>query len=173
MLHKYRRSQNGESEGAAILVLSCSDRTSCSDRWKQSSLTVSAHLPHTVKLDFRFLVRYSTWMCICAFPYWSKVDWRCCVNYCCTAKKSGYTHIYTHLYILFRRGLSWDMDHSSLCSTVGPCGLSILHLLTPASHSIPPPTLAPWRITPLLCVHNCFCFGDGSFVSYFRLQYKC
>ena len=59
-------------------------------------------------------------------------------------------HIYAFIfYILFRYGLSQDMEQSSLCSPVGPCGLSLLHLLTPASHSIPPPTPTPLRITSL------------------------
>ena len=42
-----------------------------------------------------------------------------------------YTHIY--IYILFRilshYGLSQDIEHSSLCYTVGLCCLSILHII--------------------------------------------
>ena len=39
-----------------------------------------------------------------------------------------HTHIYIHIlfYILFHYGLSQDIEHSSLCYTVGPCCLCIL-----------------------------------------------
>ena len=47
------------------------------------------------------------------------------------------------LHILFHYGLSWDIEYSSLCYTVGPCYLPILytslHLLIPNSQSFPPP----------------------------------
>ena len=35
-------------------------------------------------------------------------------------------HIYIVFYILLHYGLSQDVEYSSLCYTVGPCGLSIL-----------------------------------------------
>ena len=35
-------------------------------------------------------------------------------------------YIYTFFHILFHDGLSQDIEYNSLCSTVGPCGLSIL-----------------------------------------------
>ena len=36
-------------------------------------------------------------------------------------------HLYTSFYILFHGGLSQDIGCSSLCSTAGPCCLSILY----------------------------------------------
>ena len=38
-------------------------------------------------------------------------------------------YIYILFHILFHCGLSQDNDYSSLCSTVGPCCLSILHII--------------------------------------------
>ena len=41
----------------------------------------------------------------------------------------AYIHIYIPLHILFHSGLSQDIECSSLWYTVGPCHLSILHIL--------------------------------------------
>ena len=38
-----------------------------------------------------------------------------------------YAYLYILFHILFHYGLSEDTDYSSLCSTVGPCCLSILY----------------------------------------------
>ena len=52
------------------------------------------------------------------------------VNSCCTAKWLSYTHIYILFFnILFHSGLSQDISYNSLCCRVGPCCLSILHIL--------------------------------------------
>ena len=63
------------------------------------------------------------------FLYWSIVDLQC-VNFCCTAKWLSYTYMYILFFnILFHYGLSQDNEYSSLCSTVGPCCLSILNVI--------------------------------------------
>ena len=57
-----------------------------------------------------------------------------------------YLHIHTHTYSFSHSFPAWfimDVEYSSLCYTVGPCGFSILynnrlHLLTPDSHPSPP-----------------------------------
>ena len=38
-------------------------------------------------------------------------------------------HIYILFHIIFHYGLSWDIDYSSLCYTVGPCCLSTLYII--------------------------------------------
>ena len=57
-----------------------------------------------------------------------------------------YIHIYIFFQIIFYYRLLQDIEYSSLCYTVGPCWLSILHilglhLLIPDSQSLPPPPL--------------------------------
>ena len=66
------------------------------------------------------------------FFNWSIVDLQRFVSFWCTAKWLSYTHTHTHIYIyifffniLFHYGLSQEIGYSSLCSTVGPCCLSI------------------------------------------------
>ena len=73
------------------------------------------------------------------FFYWSIVDLQCCVNFCCIAKWVTYTNIYIPFHTLFHDGLSQDSEYSSLCVTVGPCCLSILHIVVsvPVAFSLP------------------------------------
>ena len=68
-----------------------------------------------------------------------------CVNFHYTAEWCSYAHMYIPFHILFCYGSSQNMEHRSLCCTAGPC-LSSLCLLTPASHSIPPPSFLPLGI---------------------------
>ena len=84
------------------------------------------------------------------FLNWSILDLQCCVNFFCTANQFSYTHTHTYVYICsfpLWFNLSQASEYNSLCWTVGPCPyISIcnnLHLLTPNSHSIPPPLPAP------------------------------
>ena len=81
-----------------------------------------------------------TYMCFSLFIYlfllsllkilnWSLVDLQCCVSFCSTTKWFSFTYIYIPFYILFHYGLSQDIEYSSLCHTVGPCCLSILHII--------------------------------------------
>ena len=151
VLHKYRRSQNGELEGAATLVLSCSDGISCSDRWKQSSVAVSPHLPHTVKLDFHFLCEIQhMYVCVC---FLIEVEWTDDVVLVPSGRQSSsVTHVYTFIFIFF--SLWFLVGYGAHLPVLwgGPCGVSILHLLSPTSHSIPPPTPTPLRVTSLFSV---------------------
>ena len=48
-----------------------------------------------------------------------------------------YVHIYSHIYTLFHYDLSQDIEYHSLCYTVGPCCLSILHIYTGLHLQIP------------------------------------
>ena len=61
--------------------------------------------------------------------YSSIVGLQCCINFCCTEKWLGYTHIPILFHILFHYGLSQDIENGSLSYTVGPCWLSILYML--------------------------------------------
>ena len=45
-----------------------------------------------------------------------------------TQQGDCYICIYIPFHILFHFGLSWDIEYSSLCYTVGPCCLSILYM---------------------------------------------
>lgn len=85
--------------------------------------------------------RYTTCLGPINYTYKSIVDWRCSVNFCCTAKcicvriymyVSLYRqiHVYILSHILPRYGVSEDTEHSSPCSTVGPYCLSILYMIT-------------------------------------------
>ena len=79
-----------------------------------------------------FLHLSSTGCTLFILFYWSIVDLQCCVNFCYIAKWSSYIYIYVYicnLHILFHDGLSQDTEHSSLCSTVGPCCLSLLYVI--------------------------------------------
>ena len=61
--------------------------------------------------------------------------------------------IYIPFYILFHYGLSWDIEYSSLCYTVGSCCLSILYISLPlpdsSSQLIPSSPLSPLATTSL------------------------
>ena len=63
------------------------------------------------------------------FVNWNAADLQCCVNFCYTARWLSYTYIYILCFcILFHYGLSYNIEYTSLCSTVGPCCLSILYI---------------------------------------------
>ena len=60
------------------------------------------------------------------------VDLQCCVNFCCEinfAVQQSDAHKCVLFHILFYDGLSQDIEYSSLCSTLGPCCLSTLHIV--------------------------------------------
>ena len=85
--------------------------------------------------------------------FWSLVGLQCCVNFHCTAKWSIIHNIYV-LFHLFHYGLLQDIGHSSLCSTLGPCCLSVLYRKAHVCSPQPPaPTLPqpppPWQ--PQVC----------------------
>ena len=75
-------------------------------------------------------------------------------------------HIYTFYFIFFSISLSQDIEHNSLCYTVGPCYLSILCIIiciclsqTPNPSLLHP--LSPWKPKVCsLCLSVCFCFVD-------------
>ena len=62
-------------------------------------------------------------------PYWSTVDWQCCVSLRYIAQHKVcvcfYTHTHTHTYILFQMLFPYmllqNIEYSSLCYIVGPC----------------------------------------------------
>ena len=63
---------------------------------------------------------------------WSKLPQRQCQMCCGTMG----TPIFFFINILFRYGL-YEIDYSSLCSTGGPCFLSILYIIAQVCGSIP------------------------------------
>ena len=72
------------------------------------------------------------------------------------------THISTLFYILLSYGLSWDIEHSSLCHTAGLCCLSILFVIICLYWpQTPNPSLSrstpPWQPRVCsLCLWVCF-----------------
>ena len=70
-----------------------------------------------------------------------------------------YIYIYILFHILLHSGLSQDIEYSSLCSTVGPCCLSILHIIVFSAnpklpiHPFPthPPPLRNHKCVPYIC----------------------
>ena len=60
------------------------------------------------------------------FFNWSIADLKC---FRCTAKWFIYTHTHTHISDFFHYRLLQDTEYNSLCSTVDPCYLSILHVV--------------------------------------------
>ena len=86
--------------------------------------------------------------------YWSIDDLQCHVNFCCTAKWLSYTHIYTlflhsfPLWFIVGYWISFPVLYSRTLLFI--CSMyNSLHLLTPTSHSISPPTLSPLATTSL------------------------
>ena len=58
-------------------------------------------------------------------------------------------HIYILFHILFRYGLSQDIEYSSLCYTVGPCCLSVLYITACVCSSHTPSPFFPQPPSPL------------------------
>ena len=58
-------------------------------------------------------------------------------------------YIYVLFYILFHYGLSQDTEYSSLCYTVGPCGLSILYVIVCIYQPQTPSPSLPHPASPL------------------------
>ena len=87
-----------------------------------------------------------------------KYNLQCCLSFWCTAKWFSYPYIYILFHILFRDGLSQDIEYSSLSSKtllfIHPICNS-LYLLIPYSQSI----LPPWKPQVCsLCLRVCFYF---------------
>ena len=85
----------------------------------------------------------------------SIIDWQCCVNFCCTAKWFGYTHIYI-LFLIYSFPLWFIIGFWIWFSVLYSRTLlfihfiyNSLHLLTSISHSIPPPIPSPVATTSL------------------------
>ena len=72
----------------------------------------------------------NTFFFLCFFKNWSMVDLQCYVSSWCREKWLGHTNIYIAFHILFHYGLSQDIEHSSLCYTIGPCCLSVDYFLS-------------------------------------------
>ena len=100
------------------------------------------------------------------------------VSFCCTAKCLRYTYVYFIFQTLFHYVFSQDIEYSSLCSTGTLLFIhslhNSLHLLTPNSQSIPPPSFSPLATTRLFplsvnlfvfhrCVHLCH-FLDSKYI---------
>ena len=84
--------------------------------------------------------------------YWSIVDLKCCVNYCCTAKWLSYTYIYILFHILFHYDLSEDIEYISKTLLFIHPIYNILPLLIPNSHSFPPLDPFPLATTSLFSI---------------------
>ena len=68
--------------------------------------------------------------------YWSIVDLQCCVSFRCTAKWIMYAYTYIYSFSdLFPYKLLQNIEYSSLCYTVGPCWLSLLHMKVKVAQS--------------------------------------
>ena len=70
----------------------------------------------SVRCLFVCLSKYSSFTVLCQSLLYSRVT-------------QFYTYIHSFFNILFYYGLSWEIGYSSLCSTVGPCCLSILNVI--------------------------------------------
>ena len=114
--------------------------------------------------------------------YWCIVDLQR-VNFCCIAKWIQFyiyiyvcIYIYAHFFIVFHYGLSQDIEYinSSLGYTVGPCCLSILHIVVCICWSQPPnPPLSHLtsRLVCSLCLWICFCFVDKFICVVFKIPH--
>jgi len=76
--------------------------------------------------------------------YWSIVNLQCCVSFMCTAKWVHYAYLF--FFRLFSH-IDYYRVHGPLCYTVGPCWLSILHIVVCAFFKI------YWSIVDLQCWH--------------------
>ena len=58
-----------------------------------------------------------------------KYSWFTMSYFCCIAKCFSYTYTHIPFHMLFHYGLSQDTERISVCYTVGPCCLSVLHIV--------------------------------------------
>ena len=101
-------------------------------RWYYDTMTVSKSIEKTVFSPSSLILPSIARFEIC-FLNWSIVDLQWCVSFKHTSKVTQFyiciytfTHsvIHTYIYffqILFYYWLLWDIQHSSMCYTVGPC----------------------------------------------------
>ena len=85
----------------------------------------------TVKLQFQWWF-VPMFLLVCLFfIYFIEVYllYNISANFCGTTKTFSFTYAYICLHILFHWGLSQNIEYNSLCSTVGPCCLSILYII--------------------------------------------
>ena len=80
--------------------------------------------------------------------YWSIVNLQCCVSFMCTAKWVHYAYLF--FFRLFSH-IDYYRVHGPLCYTVGPCWLSILHIVVCAFFKI------YWSIVDLQCCVSFMC----------------
>ena len=89
---------------------------------------------------------YSTYLCfnwrfvlfnLIFILHWSIIELQCCVSFRCIATWFSYTYI-PSFQILFPYKLLQNIELSSLCYTVGPFWLSILHIIMYICSSQPP-----------------------------------
>ena len=124
----------------------------------------------------------STWPCHgwdlpCRLPALFTFCHLKCNKFYLTVRWFSYMCIYIHIlfHILSHYGLSQDMEHGSLCYTIGPCFLSISYLLVcicycQAPHLSLPHLTSPLGSTNLFSIFESVSVSyNRSFVSYFRL----
>ena len=77
--------------------------------------------PHSIFRFFFFLQKFDF------FFNWSIVDLSCCISFGYIAQWFNYIYFFQ---ILFPYRLLQNVEYSSLFSTVGPCWLSVLYIVT-------------------------------------------
>ena len=96
--------------------------------WKiPKVLRLKHRVPGICELPFAFLK-------IILFFNWSIADLQCFVSFRCTTEWFSCVYIYILSQINFFYRLLQNIDYSSLCYTVSPCWLSILHIIVYISY---------------------------------------